>query len=79
MHWAESFELILVGLSQDGTAVLRDEQWLHAHGDPLGAEADAIRAATRDHFYPPHDDWKEMVLFRAWQVWRQGLAGLAAS
>ena len=62
-----------------GTAVLRDEQWLHAHGDPLGAEADAIRAATRDHFYPPHDDWKEMVLFRAWQVWRQGLAGLAAS
>ena len=62
-----------------GTAVLRDEQWLHARGDPLGAEADAIRAATRDHFYPPHDDWKEMVLFRAWQVWRQGLAGLAAS
>ena len=61
-----------------GVAVLRDEQWLHAHGDPLGAEADAIRAATRDHFYPPHDDWKEMVLFRAWQVWRQGLAGLAA-
>ncbi|MFO0457895.1 MAG: M14 family metallopeptidase [Burkholderiales bacterium] len=62
-----------------GFAVLRDEHWLHAHGDPLGPDAPAIKAAMRDHFYPPHDDWKEMVLFRSWQVWRQGLAGLAAS
>ncbi len=62
-----------------GVAVLRDEHWLHAHGDPLGPDAPAIKAAMRDHFNPPHDDWKEMVLFRAWQVWRQGLAGLAAS
>ena len=62
-----------------GIAVLRDEHWLHAHGDPLGPDAPAIKAAMRDHFYPPHDDWKEMVLFRSWQVWRQALAGLAAS
>jgi len=41
--------------------------------------APPIQAAIRDHFYPPHDDWKEMVLFRSWQVWRQALAGLAAS
>jgi hypothetical protein len=62
-----------------GIEVLRDEHWLHAHGDPRGPDAAAIKAAMRDHFHPPHDDWREMVLFRAWQVWRQGLAGLAAS
>ena len=62
-----------------GMRVLRDDQWLHSHGDPRGPGAAAIKAAIRDHFYPPHDDWKEMVLFRSWQVWRQGLAGLASA
>lgn len=60
-----------------GRAVLRGDHWLHAHGDPRGPQAAPIKTAIRDHFYPPHDDWKEMVLFRTWQVWRQGLAGLA--
>jgi len=60
-----------------GLAVLRGDHWLHAYGDPLGPQAAPIKAAIRDYFYPPHDDWKEMVLFRTWQVWRQGLAGLA--
>jgi len=62
-----------------GRTVLRDDHWLHAHGDPTGPEAVPIRDAIRDHFFPPHDDWKEMVLFRSWQVWRQALAGLAAA
>ena len=38
----------------------------------------AIRNALRDHFVPPFDDWKEMVLFRSDQVYRQALAGLAS-
>jgi hypothetical protein len=61
-----------------GAAVLRADHWLHARGDPAGPQAAAIKAALRDHFYPPHDDWKEMVLFRSAQVYRQALAGLAA-
>lgn len=64
---------------QQGMAVLRADHWLHAHGDLRGPQAGPIKAAIRDHFYPPHDDWKEMVLFRSWQVWRQALTGLAAS
>jgi hypothetical protein len=64
---------------RQGMDVLRADQWLHRYGDPLGPQAAPIRAALRDHFYPPHDDWKELVLFRSWQVWRQALAGLAAS
>ena len=59
-------------------AALRGDHWLHAHGDPAGPQAAPIKAAIRDFFYPPHDDWKELVLFRTWQVWRQALAGLAA-
>jgi hypothetical protein len=62
-----------------GRSVLRADHWLHAHGDPAAPAAAPIRDAIRDHFYPPHDDWKEMVLFRSWQVWRQGLSGLAAA
>lgn len=60
-----------------GARVLRDDAWLWRHGDPRGPEAAAIRQATRDHFFPPHDDWKEMVLFRSEQVYRQALTGLA--
>lgn len=61
-----------------GAIVLRDDHWLWQHGDPLGPEAAPIRDALRDHFYPPHADWQEMVLFRADQVFRQALTGLAA-
>jgi hypothetical protein len=62
---------------QRGGEVLRDDHWLWQHGDPRGPEAAPIRNALRDHFFPPHDDWQEMVLFRADQVCRQALAGLA--
>lgn len=60
-----------------GAAVLRAEHWLWQHGDPRSAEAVPIRNALRDHFFPPFDDWKEMMLFRSDQVYRQALAGLA--
>jgi hypothetical protein len=60
-----------------GERALRDDAWLWRHGDPRGREAEAIRRALKDYFYPPRDDWKEMVLWRARQVFRQALAGLA--
>lgn len=59
-----------------GAEVLRDDHWLWQHGDPHGAEAAPIRRAMRDHFFPPFDDWQEMVLFRADQVFRQALEGM---
>jgi hypothetical protein len=43
---------------------------------PGGTEL--IRAALRDHFYPPLDDWKELVMFRTRQLFRQAPSGLAA-
>jgi Protein of unknown function (DUF2817) len=60
-----------------GEHALRDDAWLWQHGDPRGPEAEPIRRALKNYFYPPRDDWKEMVLWRARQVYRQALAGLA--
>jgi hypothetical protein len=60
-----------------GLQALRDDHWLWQHGDPRSREAAPIREAMREHFYPPFDDWKEMVLFRSDQIYRQALAGLA--
>jgi hypothetical protein len=62
----------------NGARVLRADAWLWNHGNPTGPEAAPIRGALRDHFYPPHDDWKEMVLWRSRQLYRQALEGLAA-
>jgi hypothetical protein len=60
-----------------GEHALRDDAWLWRHGDPQGPEAAAIRQRLQDFFYPPRDDWKEMVLWRSRQVFRQALEGLA--
>jgi hypothetical protein len=62
-----------------GEHALRDEHWLWQHGDPTAPAAEPIRRALRDFFYPPRSDWQEMVLWRARQVFRQALEGLAAS
>jgi hypothetical protein len=60
-----------------GEHALRDDAWLWRCGDPRSEAARPIREALRHYFYPPADDWKEMVLFRARQVYRQALVGLA--
>jgi hypothetical protein len=39
--------------------------------------AKTIKAAIRKHFFPDNDAWKEMVLWRAFQVIRQTVEGLA--
>jgi hypothetical protein len=65
-----------------GTVVFREDHWLHRkYGDgafeaPRGR---AIKAAIRKHFYPDTQDWKEMVLWRAFQVIRQTVEGLGSS
>lgn len=64
-----------------GESALRDEQWLHTYGKPAWSEAGTqrIQQALRRFYYPDKDDWREAVLFRARQIIRQALAGLAAA
>ena len=62
-----------------GEDALRDDAWLWQHGEPrapFGPEAARIRDALRDYFYPPREDWREMVLYRARQIYRQAIEGL---
>ncbi len=57
-------------------AALMADNWLHAHGDPVGPEAPAIKAAIRDAFYGDADDWKGMVAGQSLIACRQAMAGL---
>ncbi|ODT88078.1 M14 family metallopeptidase [Phenylobacterium sp. SCN 70-31] len=56
---------------------LRADNWLHAHGDPLSAEGQAIKAQVRDAFYVDTEVWRGMVLGQSLIAGRQALAGLA--
>jgi hypothetical protein len=55
---------------------LRDDNWLHMHGDMADARAPAIKAAIRDGFYPDTDEWKDMVWGHAMKVVDAALAAL---
>jgi hypothetical protein len=40
---------------------LRADAWLHAHSDPRGPHAAAIKAQVRAAFAPDDPDWAAMV------------------
>jgi hypothetical protein len=58
---------------------LRADAWLHAHGDPLSPEGQAIKAQIREAFYGDADDWKGMVAGQSLTAVRQAIAGLTRS
>jgi hypothetical protein len=66
---------------RNGLAVLRADHALH-RADEVDWEDPLVARAKRDiqlHFAPETIDWREMVLVRARQILRQGLAGLAGA
>ena len=52
---------------------LRADAWLHAHADPLGPGADAVRAQVRAAFADDDPRWMEAVWARFAPVMRQAL------
>lgn len=60
--------------------VLRKDHWLFMHHpDAVNAELGrVIRNGSKQFYYPPNSDWKEMVLWRSHQVHRQAMLGLSA-
>ncbi|MBX3485572.1 M14 family metallopeptidase [Phenylobacterium sp.] len=56
---------------------LRADNWLHAHGDPLSPQGQAIKAQVRAAFYGDDDVWRGMVLGQSLVAARQSMAGLA--
>ena len=55
---------------------LRADNWLHAHGDPLSPQGQAIKAQVRAAFYVDTDVWRGMVLGQSLIAVRQSMAGL---
>jgi hypothetical protein len=60
-----------------GHSVLRDDHWLHLHGDPLDATGRRIKTAMLEHFFPADTDWRELTALRTHQVWQRALDALA--
>lgn len=57
-------------------SALRADNWLHAHGDPRGPAAPAIKAQVLAAFYTSTDVWRGMILGQSLATCRQAIAGL---
>ncbi|MNQ34167.1 hypothetical protein D3C85_476180 [compost metagenome] len=55
---------------------LRDDHWLHLHGDPCDAAGRRIKLDLLEQFYPADPDWQEMVWVRTRQIWEKALSAL---
>ncbi|MDB6143087.1 MAG: hypothetical protein JWP80_2131 [Pseudomonas sp.] len=56
---------------------LRDDHWLHLHGNPSDAVGRQIKLGLLEQFYPADNDWQETVWVRTRQIWDRGLLALA--
>jgi hypothetical protein len=56
--------------------VLRDDQWLHLHGDLFSPQARQIKLKLLEQFFPADPDWQELVWVRTRQIWERALASL---
>lgn len=55
---------------------LRADQWLQNHPGTPAAQRAEIKRRVLDAFYVDTDEWRQQVLTQAFQVARQGVAGL---
>lgn len=56
---------------------LRNDHWLHLHGDPSDSVGKRIKQDLLEQFYPTDPDWRELVWLRTYQIWERALAGLS--
>lgn len=53
--------------------VLRNDQWLHLHGDLTDQVATQIKRELLEQFYPADSDWRKTVWQRTRQIWERAL------
>ena len=56
--------------------VLRDDQWLHLHGNLDSPQAHQIKQQLLEQFFPADSDWQELVWVRTRQIWDRALGAL---
>ena len=57
---------------------VRDDHWLHLFGDPASEQGQQLKRRFVDSFYPPDEDWRELVALRTRQIFRRGWAAITA-
>jgi hypothetical protein len=62
----------------DVLEAVRQDNWLHAHGDLDSAQGRGIKANLRERFYPSDDKWKHLVWTRAEEIIGKAIASLSA-
>lgn len=55
---------------------VRQDNWLHIHGDVNSAQGKEFKAYMKERFYPAADKWKEMVWSRADEIIGKAIKGL---
>jgi hypothetical protein len=58
---------------------MREENWIHHHGDVHDSRAQGVKAKLRSVFYPDKEDWKETVWSQGKQIVDQALGGISSS
>jgi hypothetical protein len=79
MPGVELMQLVIECGTYDGERghdALRDDHWLHLHGDPQDRVGHRIKAALLEHFYPADTDWRELIHLRTRQILHRGLDAL---
>lgn len=56
--------------------VLRNDQWLHLHGDLDDKVAAHIKRELVEQFYPADPDWHAVVWLRTQHIWERALSAL---
>lgn len=57
--------------------ILRNDQWLHLHGDLTDQVARHIKLQLLEQFYPADSDWRALVWLRTRQIWERALTALS--
>ncbi|MBM3573136.1 MAG: DUF2817 domain-containing protein [Alphaproteobacteria bacterium] len=66
------------GVSKLDVNLVREENYIHNHGDPSAPVSRRIRARMRARYYVETPDWKEAVIARGLEIFDRTKAGLAA-
>jgi hypothetical protein len=56
---------------------LRDDHWLHLHGDPCDRVGRQIKLGLLEQYFPADNDWQALVRLRTRQIWERALAALS--